>query len=221
MLPPSPSSSPTRPLQEARLCQAMPHSLEAQGGFSHRILTEQARLDLLAQKQLCPPPVFCHWLIDQLVLLRDVPQLVKNPPATQETWVRSLGQENSPGGGHGDPLQYSGQWPQDKLLDFGLPQSFSGKESACNMGDLGSVPGLGRSLWRRERLPTPGFWPGESHGLYHAWDCRELDTTEPLSLHLVLLQVLCSSQFLFICRPLYVSSIASPQKSPLSTVDMH
>ena len=90
-------------------CQAMPHSLEAQGGFSHRILTEQARLDLLAQKQLCPPPVFCHWLIDQLVLLRDVPQLVKNPPATQETWVRSLGQENSPGGGHGDLLQYSGQ----------------------------------------------------------------------------------------------------------------
>ena len=35
--------------------------------------------------------------------------LVKNPPATRETWVRSLGRENSPGGGYGNPLQYSCQ----------------------------------------------------------------------------------------------------------------
>ena len=33
--------------------------------------------------------------------------VVKNPPAMQETWVRSLGWEDSPGGGHGNPLQYS------------------------------------------------------------------------------------------------------------------
>ena len=43
-----------------------------------------------------------------------VAQLVKNPPAMQETWVPSLGWE-------------------DSLV--------------------------------RERLPTPVFWPGESHGL--------------------------------------------------------
>ena len=80
-----------------------------------------------------------------------------------------------------------------------------GKESACNAGDPGSIPGSGRSAgegigcplqyswaslvaqlgknllqcrrpgfhpwigkmpWRRERLPTPVFWPGEFHGLY-------------------------------------------------------
>ena len=23
--------------------------------------------------------------------------------------------------------------------------------------------------WRRERLPTPEFWPGEFHGLYSPW----------------------------------------------------
>ena len=80
-----------------------------------------------------------------------------------------------------------------------------GKESGCNAGDPGSIPGLGRSAgegigypllyswvslcgsagkesacnaggpgfdswvekipWRRERLPTPVFWPGEFHGL--------------------------------------------------------
>ena len=34
----------------------------------------------------------------------------KNPPAMQEmqeTWVQCLGREDPPGGGHGNPLQYS------------------------------------------------------------------------------------------------------------------
>ena len=35
-----------------------------------------------------------------------VAQLVKNPPAMQETWVRSLGWEDLLGKGY--PLQYSG-----------------------------------------------------------------------------------------------------------------
>ena len=40
-----------------------------------------------------------------------------------------------------------------------------GKQSACNSGDPSSIPGLGRFPWRKEQLPTPVFWPGESHGL--------------------------------------------------------
>ena len=35
-------------------------------------------------------------------------QLVKNLPAMQETWVRSLGLRRSPGEGKGYSLQYSG-----------------------------------------------------------------------------------------------------------------
>ena len=35
-------------------------------------------------------------------------QWVKNLPAMQETWVRSLGREDSPGEGKRYPLQYSG-----------------------------------------------------------------------------------------------------------------
>ena len=35
-------------------------------------------------------------------------QLVKNLPAMRETWVRSLGWEDSPGEGKGYPLQFSG-----------------------------------------------------------------------------------------------------------------
>ena len=34
-------------------------------------------------------------------------QLVKYPPAIQETWVQSLGWKDSPGKGKGYPLQYS------------------------------------------------------------------------------------------------------------------
>jgi len=36
-----------------------------------------------------------------------VAQMVKNLPAVWETWVQSLGWKDSPGGGYGNPLQYS------------------------------------------------------------------------------------------------------------------
>ena len=47
---------------------------------------------------------------------------------------------------------------------LGFPGGSAGKESACNVGELGWIPGLGRS-WRRKRLSTPVFWPGEFHRL--------------------------------------------------------
>ena len=50
------------------------------------------------------------------------------------------------------------------------------------MGDLGSIPGLGRSPGEGVWLPTPVFWPGEFHGLYSTWGHKESDTTERLSL---------------------------------------
>jgi len=37
--------------------------------------------------------------------------------------------------------------------------------------------------WRRERLPTPVFLPGELYRLYSPWGRKELNTTEQLSLH--------------------------------------
>ena len=43
---------------------------------------------------------------------------------------------------------------------------------------------VGKIPWRRERLPTSVFWPGEFHGLYTTWGHKELDMTEWLSLHL-------------------------------------
>ena len=62
----------------------------------------------------------------------------------------------------------------------GVPRSSAGKESACNAGDLGLTPGLGRFPWRRKWQPTPVFLPGESHGQrslagYTPWACKESD----------------------------------------------
>ena len=37
-----------------------------------------------------------------------------------------------------------------------FPGGSDGKESACNLGDPGSIPGLGRSVGK-DRLPTPVF----------------------------------------------------------------
>ena len=44
----------------------------------------------------------------------------------------------------------------------GFPDGSEGKESASNVGDLGSIPGLERSPGEGHGNPTPGFLPGES-----------------------------------------------------------
>ena len=54
-------------------------------------------------------------------------------------------------------------------------------EVAIKPNDLGSIPELGRSPGEAKSYP---FWPGEFHGLYSPWGCKESDTTEPLSLAL-------------------------------------
>ena len=75
-----------------------------------------------------------------------VAQLVKNPPAMQETWFDSWVEKIC--------------WRRDRLptpvfLDF--PGGSAGKESACNEGDLGSIPGLRRPLG--EGMATPSSIP--------------------------------------------------------------
>ena len=61
----------------------------------------------------------------------------------------------------------------------GFPDSLVGKESACNVGDPSSIPGLGRFSGEGKGYP----WTGEFHGLYSPWGCKESDTIERLSLH--------------------------------------
>ena len=54
-----------------------------------------------------------------------------------------------------------------------------------NVGDLGSVPGLGRSPGEGKGYPTPVFWPREFHGPCSPWGCKESDTTERLTFALI------------------------------------
>ena len=66
---------------------------------------------------------------------------------------------------------------------MGFPGGSAGKESACDVGDLGLIPGLGRS-------PEEGnSYPLQYSGLERSMDCmyspwgrKESDTTEQLSL---------------------------------------
>ena len=44
-----------------------------------------------------------------------------------------------------------------------FPSDSDDKESAYNARDSGSIPGSGRSPWRRESQPPPVFLPGEAH----------------------------------------------------------
>ena len=63
-----------------------------------------------------------------------------------------------------------------------FPGSSAGKESACKVGDLGSIPGLGRSSGERKGYPL------QYSGLENSMDCivhgvAELETTEHFELH--------------------------------------
>ena len=84
-----------------------------------------------------------------------------------------------------------GYWNQGTtvyLLDLRQVLCFScvsaGKESACNAGNLGSIPGLGRSPGEGKGYPFQYSGLENSHGLYSPWVHKESDTTERLSLSL-------------------------------------
>ena len=67
--------------------------------------------------------------------------------------------------------------------ELGIPGGSDGKESTCNVGDLGSVPGLGRSPGGGKGQSSPIFLPRESHGQRSLvgcslWSLKELDTTK-------------------------------------------
>ena len=65
---------------------------------------------------------------------------------------------------------------------MGFPGGSAGKECGLKGGIPGFDPWVGKVPWRREKLPTPVFWPGEFHG-GSPWGCKEWNTTEQLSRH--------------------------------------
>ena len=62
-------------------------------------------------------------------------------------------------------LLHSPERKKIKVIDcMGFPGGPDGKEPACNAGDPGFDPWLGKIPWRREWLPLPVFLLGEFHG---------------------------------------------------------
>ena len=69
----------------------------------------------------------------------------------------------------------------------GLPWWLRWWRICLQCGRPGFDPWVGKIPWRREWLPTPVFWPAESHGQrrlagYSPWGHKESDMTEWLSL---------------------------------------
>ena len=78
-----------------------------------------------------------------------------------------------------------GRLPSPVFLDF--PSGTDGKESACNVGDLGSIPGSGRSPGEGNGYPLQyslleNPMAEELGGLYSPWGHKESDMTGWLTL---------------------------------------
>ena len=90
----------------------------------------------------------------------------------QETLVQFLGQEIPP--------------KRDRLptpIFLGFPGGSDGKESTRNMGDMGSIPGLGRCPGEGKGNPLQyscleNPYGQKSLGGYSSWGRKESDTTE-------------------------------------------
>ena len=68
---------------------------------------------------------------------------------------------------------------------MGFPSGSAVKESACSAGDLGLIPGLERSPGEGNGYPLL-YSDLENSMDYSPWGCKELDTTEQLSVSLLL-----------------------------------
>ena len=83
----------------------------------------------------------------------------------QETLVRFLGRED--------------QVERDRLptpVFLGFPCGSAGKESACNAGHLGFIPGLEISPGEGKGYPLQ--YSGLENSMDCQWDCKESDMTE-------------------------------------------
>ena len=58
------------------------------------------------------------------------------------------------------------------LIGYIFPGGSDGKQSACNVGDLGSIPGLGRPPLQYSGLENSmdrGNWQATVHGVRKSW----------------------------------------------------
>ena len=99
------------------------------------------------------------------------------------------------------------------MRHMGFPRGSDGKESACNSGEPGFNPWIGKIPWRREWQPTLIFLPGESHGQRSLSGCssysgKELDTAEATNTHVRHVAFLeHPASFSFLCVSLVIQPL--------------
>ena len=132
------------------------------------------------------------------------------------------------------PIRYFGEgmeifkiWATTHSLVFwqclgtvmGFPGGSEVKVSACDVGDLGLIPGSRRFPWRRKWQPTPVFLPRESHGwrslmgYSFTWSQRvghDWATSLSLSLWIVMVPLGVSFHLLIEDQGLVLSAILVP-----------
>ena len=116
--------------------------------------------------QLCPTPRNPHGLLcDSAKLQYSCLENSLDRGPCLDSWVRKT------------------PWRWDRLptpVFLGFPGGSAGKESACNVGDLGSIPGLGRSPAEGKGYPRQysGLENSMDCILYSPWGCKESDMAE-------------------------------------------
>ena len=101
-----------------------------------------------------------------------VAQMVKNPPAMWETWARSLGQDDPPGGGHGNPLHcLENPHGQRRLKGYSplgcrVRHDWATKHTLlfCEEGDHATDVSIQEGSWHVPVIPRPSIG-----GAQQAW----------------------------------------------------
>ena len=125
------------------------HGAKENSECSASSLSAEQRRD---HKQVIPPPAL------QIILCKITPYSLwlwrgwnKIMPITILTWCRKLAILSS-------FLAFTLCLTWGSRHSRGFLGGSDGKESTCNMGDLGLIPGSGRSSWQKEWQPTPIFF---------------------------------------------------------------
>ena len=91
--------------------------------------------------------------------------MIKNPPAMQETPLQFLSRL---------PYLSAGEGIGYTAVFLGFPCGSAGKESARDAGDLGLIPGLGRSSGEEKGYPLQ--YSGLENSMYSPWNGKESDS---------------------------------------------
>ena len=123
----------------------------------------------------------------------------------QETLVRFLGWE--------DPLE-KGWATHSRIL--GLPMWLRQQRIHLQCRRPGLDTWVGTIPWRRERLPTPGFWPEEFHGLYIHGVAKSRTRLRDFHFHFQLTTIFRRSDYVPFVAKLYNPAPPPPPQSSFS-----